>query len=200
MLFRSWEAWSGDIDAAIGWMVHRHPEAPLWLWSLRAGCLLASAAAVRWPGLQGMLLWQPAVTGQAVLQQWLRLASAGVMLGNRQAGRTAAQMRSALAAGQTVEVGGYALAANLASAIEAAELLAPAPGTQVQWLEVASRAAATVLAASRPVIDAWQGSGLTVRAQTVEGPPFWQTTELETAPALVKASLAALCDPAGTSG
>ena len=40
----TWQAWTDDVVRAAQWLTSRHPEAPLWLWGLRAGALLVGAA------------------------------------------------------------------------------------------------------------------------------------------------------------
>ena len=43
----SWQGWVDDIVEAARWLQQAPGDAPLWLWSLRAGCLLAAEAADR---------------------------------------------------------------------------------------------------------------------------------------------------------
>jgi hypothetical protein len=60
------------------------------------------------------------------------------------------------------------------------------------WLEVSTRAPATLLPATQRAVDEWMAAGHQVFTEVVEGPAFWQTQEIETAPALVSASLGAV--------
>lgn len=193
----SWSVWLNDVEAATDWLSRHYPQAPLWLWGLRAGALLASEAASRQSQLKGLLLWQPSVSGRIVLQQWLRLAAAGSLLADGAAPLTGTQLRAALATGQPVDIAGYTLGVNLAQAIDAAELCAPAAACEVHWLELAPRAEATLTAASRPIIDGWRSGGVAVHARALDGPQFWQSAELETAPSLIQASVAAVCGIVG---
>lgn len=188
----SWDDWLADVAAACAWLGQRYPGAQRWLWGHRAGCLLASAAAARDDAGHHLLLWQPMLAGKSLVQQFLRLkAAAG--LGDGVAAKPAlATLRAALAAGQTVEVAGYPLPASLLKALEAAVLVRPAPTRQVRCLEVSPRVGADVLPATAALMQAWLADGLDVQAQVVEGPAFWQSTEIEVAPALLPASLAAM--------
>ena len=43
----SWDAWVDDVLLACGWLREKAGDAPLWLWGLRAGCLLAVEAKRR---------------------------------------------------------------------------------------------------------------------------------------------------------
>jgi len=201
----SWDAWVNDVLLAARWLRERHPGAPLWLWGLRAGALLASQAAARLgPGERRLLFWQPALNGKAVLQQFLRLKAAAEMQQQGDGVQALQAMRAALAAGQSVAVAGYTVSASLAQGLEQATLALPASSgeaaapAQVAWLEVSSRAdaSATLLPAAASRVEAWRAAGHRVDARVVAGPAFWQTQEIEDAPALLDATLAALATPA----
>jgi uncharacterized protein len=193
----SWQAWVDDVTRAAHWLQSRHPGAPLWLWGLRAGALLATSAAPRIGGPLNLLFWQPAQQGKALLQQFLRLKAAAQLAdGGGKAILEAA--RAAMAAGQPVEVAGYLLPAALAQGMEAATLTPPAiaPGRLI-WLEVSTHAEPTVTPAALAAWPRWQAAGWQLEGQSVPGPAFWQTTEIEDAPSLLAVTSAALS--AGTA-
>jgi exosortase A-associated hydrolase 2 len=192
----SWEQWLADVTAAADWLRARH-GGELWLWGLRAGCLLAAEAARRLPGPQRLLLWQPQTSGRLVLQQFLRLKMAGQMQQGASKGVTEA-LRRDLDAGQTVDIAGYQLGPALARGLEAATLPVPAAGVagdRLVWLEVTSREPLALLPAAAAPLAQWRDAGHAVQAQAVAGPPFWQTLEIEEAPALVDASVATVLAP-----
>lgn len=186
----SWSGWLDDLAAALQWLRQRH-DAPLWLWGLRSGALLAAQAAARLDTAYGLLLWQPAASGKALLQQFLRLKAAASLQGGA-AKATLDAARAALAAGGSVEVAGYTLGAAVAQGLEAATLALPPAVRQVLWLEVTTRQPPALLPASEALVQAWQAAGHAVHAQAVAGPAFWQTQEIEDAPELLAATLAAL--------
>jgi uncharacterized protein len=163
------------------------------LWGLRVGCLLVNAAAAQNPNgrVWNQLYWQPQTAGKAVLQQFLRLK----LVSGLQAGEARAALsdpRQDWAANQTVEIAGYPVAPALAHGLERATLAVPTSGTQVIWLEISTREPAALLPASELAIGRWTAAGLSVQAQAVPGPGFWQTTEIEDAPALIGATTAVL--------
>ena len=199
----SWACWLDDVVRAVGWLREQHPAAAVWLWGLRAGCLVAVQAASRLDQPAHLLLWQPTPVGKSVLQQFLRLkVAAGLQGGSVQEAAdatgsadtqgTMATMRKSLLEGQPVSVAGYELPAALATDLERAQLDLPAKTGQVVWIEVSTRADAALLPASAQRVQAWRAQGHAVLARVVPGPPFWQTQEIEDAPALLDATLAAL--------
>ena len=186
----TWASWLHDVRAARDWLRQRC-DGPLWLWGLRAGGLLAVDAARSIEEPANFLFWQPAVSGQQHLQQFLRLKVAGEMLGGESKGAMAA-IRRQLDESQSPEIAGYRLNPELARGLEAAELTPPAQPGHVVWLELSTRDDATLPPASVKRIEQWQAAGHDVAAQIVQGPAFWQTTDIEEAPALIDASIAAL--------
>jgi len=186
----TWESWLQDTGAAHDWLRQRC-AAPLWLWGLRSGCLLAAEAAREIDTPANFLFWQPVISGKQFLQQFLRLKVAGEMLSGESKG-VMESLKAQLAAGQSVEIAGYALSAGMARGLESAELAPPARPGRLQWLDVSARPEATLAPASVKCIEPWQAAGFTVVSAVLPAPTFWQTTEIEEAPALLDATLAAL--------
>jgi uncharacterized protein len=190
----TWSGWIDDIVRAAGWLT-RHAAAPLWLWGLRAGCLLAANAARQLDIACNFLFWQPPAAGKLLLQQFLRLRVAADMLSGASVGAMAA-LRGQLAAGASVDVAGYTLTSDMAAGLEGATLLPPATsqqGGRLEWIELSSLAEAPPLGpASQQAVGAWRDAGCSVHSQVVPGPAFWQTAEIVEAPALLAATVRAL--------
>ncbi len=193
----TWEDWVSDIAEAALHLHNRHPG-PLWLWGLRAGALLAAAAAPRLPVRPRFLWWQPALAGRQVLQQFLRLKVAGDLLGSGGQKITVEALRKELADGRSVDVAGYELNPQLASGLEAA-VIGPASvqTDRVEWFELQQQEAGDLSPAAARGADALRQAGIGVRTHTVVGPAFWQTTEIEDAPELLHATCGALTAQAG---
>ena len=204
----TWSAWIDDVVAACQWLrsqpapgkeVAPDEPAPLWLWGLRAGCLLAVDAARKLAEPCHFLFWAPAPAGKPLLQQFLRLKVAGDMLAGNAKG-VMDGLRARLAMGNAVEIAGYALSPGLASGLEQADLSPPGPPgppnspARVEWLELSTRdpAAATLAPVAAQAQARWQQAGYSVGSHLVTGPSFWQTAELEDAPALISATIAAI--------
>lgn len=204
----SWQSWVSDVVQGCHWLRNRSTahgagpsHVPLWLWGLRAGCLLAADASKQLNEPCNFLFWQPPAAGKPLLQQFLRLKVAGDMLGGQAKGVMEA-MRQQLADGSPVEIAGYMLSPGLASGLEQAALAPPPPaGTgpaqRLEWFELSTREDASLSPVSAKTIAQWQPSGFAARSHLVRGPAFWQTTEIEESPALIAATTAALSNTPG---
>lgn len=182
-------SWFGDIMAAIAWLEQRG-SALLCLWGLRFGALLACEAAARWPErIKRLILWQPVLDGKIMLTQFLRIRVAASMA-ESSVGEKTEDLRSRLAGGQSIEIAGYELSAELARALEDMRIrgLELASDIRIDWLEVGAEASDTAVPAAQRVIDAWRRDGIAVSAATVGGDPFWTLQETTLAPALIDAT------------
>jgi hypothetical protein len=92
---------------------------------------------------------------------------------------------------EAVEVAGYTLHPDLAQGLESAQLQPPiagAHGSKLVWLEVVADLQAEWTPVALQSQQQWRDAGYGVAAERVRGPAFWQTTEIEEAPALLQAS------------
>lgn len=196
----TWARWQQDVAAAATWLRQRHDAAAdaLWLWGHRCGALLASEVAASLPQPAHLLLWQPATAGRTVLQQFLRLRLAADLQagpaeqrpeGTRGVVKT---LLDELAAGRPVDVAGYSVHPDLAAGLDRATLMPPRDGRRAVWLELSRADTPALLPASERVVAGWRAQGVPVDAAAVAGPGFWQSVEIEEAPALVEATRAAL--------
>lgn len=185
-----WQGWVDDV--ALGWSwLRAHCEGPRVLWSLRAGSLLA-ADWLHGPALEqpALLMWQPVSDGRQHLTQFLRLKAAGEMLADADARQAMSLLRESLQRGDGVEVAGYGLSAALAAGLDAASLrLPPGYSAPVALLEVDSRPQPELSPALARLTERLTKAGNLVRSEAVSGAAFWQTQEIETAPAMIEASL-----------
>ena len=189
----SWAAWVADVLQGCQWL-RQGNAGPLWLWGMRAGCLIAVDAARQLVQPCHFIFWQPPASGKILLQQFLRLKAAGEMMGGQAKGILQA-LRDQLARGQPVEIAGYQIAPALATGLEHATLSPPVEHTQahyVQWFELSTRQDATLSPASGQTVARWQQAGYTVDTHIVNGPAFWQTTEIEDATALIDSTTLSL--------
>lgn len=198
----TWQDWVNDVLLGCNWLRQQNmaPHAdsthlPLWLWGLRAGCLLAVEAARQLDAPCNFLFWQPSVAGKTQLHQFLRLKVAGDML-NGQGQGTMESLRQQLLSGFSLEIAGYTLAAGLAVGLQQADLeptlVQSGTNQRIEWMEVSDRDDAHLSPAAATALARWQQAGFAAHSSIVRGPPFWQTTEIEDAPDLLAATVAAL--------
>ena len=194
----SWEAWIDDLTTAARWLRARYTDAPLWWWGLRAGALLAREAAASEGGKHHLLFWQPTLQGKSAWQQFLRLKAAA-QLADGGGKALLDEARADVAAGRSVTIAGYTVAPALARSLENATLQ-PTPasaGGRLTWLELCSAAESPPSPAAVSAQSAWQAEGWATTLQAVRGPAFWQTTEIEDAPALIQVTRDTLLAPDG---
>lgn len=184
-----WEIWKQDAQAAIRWLQNR-VDGPISLWGLRLGGTLAADLA-RGPGMniEQLLLWQPVVSGEQFLRQFLRLRLAAEMLSNGAAKTGLRELQETLERGVSLEIAGYELHPELASAIGGLRLANLVPAVKrVHWLEVSSQPDPTMSRASLQALEAWRGDCVDVRSAVVTGEAFWSTLEITDCEALCNAS------------
>ncbi|ODU10889.1 MAG: hydrolase 2, exosortase A system-associated [Rubrivivax sp. SCN 71-131] len=193
-----WSGWLDDVDRA-GRRLLEETSAPLMLWGVRSGALLAAEALRRADALPAarLLLWQPVTDGKLFLNQTLRLRIASQMVSEAER-ETSEQIRARLAAGETIEVAGYPLSGRLADALAARRLadLVPPAACRVDWIEAVAQPGQAPAAASARVLEGWRTHGVTVNTCGAACPPVWQVHEPVDAPGLLQATLAALQEDA----
>jgi exosortase A-associated hydrolase 2 len=177
-----WNIWKNDLVFACDWIRSR-TSAPINLWGLRLGALLALDFASEYEKVLGkMILWQPIVDGASFLNQFLRLRIASEMFSNAGGPEMATgtkALRQHLMNGESLEVAGYELSPHLAAAIEkckAADLAVQTRG--VHWFEIVAERGRSISPAGMKVVNQWNLHGVKAHVHTVHGPPFWATQEI----------------------
>lgn len=187
----SWQDWKDDLS--FGWRLLRQrfgDELPGAVWSLRGGSLLVSD----WLADGGMsphwLMWQPIISGKQHLTQFLRLKVANEMLTDADTRTAMARIRASLNADEAVEVAGYEVSSKLASAMEAATVRIPgAYGGRLALIELSTAEPLALSPGTSIAVAKWGESGANVKSEVARGPAFWQTQEIELAPAAVAPSV-----------
>lgn len=187
----TWDLWLDDIRQAHQWL-SRAINAPVGLWGLRLGALLATSAAAHLESVANLLLWQPVISGKTHLTQFLRLKLAADALANGN-GQSTQHWMDQLTQGHDVEVAGYTVPPALALPMAQARLELPARfRAPVAWIEISPNDPPTVLPASAPVMERWREQGVPLCASALTGPAFWQTQEIEVCASLPAVSLSFL--------
>lgn len=180
-----WDLWHDDLARAWQWLDENLPG-PRYLWGLRLGALLALDFA-RHARPQALILWQPALSGRAHLQQFSRLQSAARLFS------------SVHAVEQQPEIGGYPMSAPLASDIASLDAVTITPVCPVHWMELsqpamdaaadyaraAGNASPHLQPASELLVERWRQAGALVQTYPIHGEPFWNSSEIGVSSALL---------------
>jgi len=199
----SWSLWKNDLYFLMQWIREQGSESAV-LWGIRTGCLLALETLndLNQCGpvtVEQLVLWQPVVSGQNFLKQFLRLKVAAAMMEGEKLAVN--DLLSASRQGDSIEIAGYGLSPALIEQISAASMknLEVPAATHVHWIEVASSEGKSLSPAAKGVTSSWIDNGVEVSCQVVLGEPFWSTQEIAMAPALVSVTtdlMSGACDGA----
>jgi exosortase A-associated hydrolase 2 len=188
-----WCTWLRDVETGADWL-QRQGRSRVGAWGLRLGALLAAELASRGGRFDRLLLWQPVVSGEAMMTQFLRVRIAAA-LGDAGTRETTKLLREKLRSGDSIEVAGYELHAELWAAIDTARLdRLPPTTTAVDWVELVPEQGRST-AGSERVTKKWREAGVQLSASTVVGQPFWSLQETTVVPELIAATSALFGTP-----
>ncbi|PRC90939.1 hydrolase 2, exosortase A system-associated [Solimicrobium silvestre] len=187
-----WDIWKSDIVAGLNWLQQKHSKS-LNLWGDRLGALLAmDVVRERREQINKLMLWQPVFSGEQFMTQFFRLLLANEMVsGKEQSVSGTKQIRAMLEAGETIEIAGYEIAADLAKQIDslnAQDWLLPAG--QLHWLEISNNAQNELAPARQLIADTWRQLGNSLQVHRLSGSAFWLAQETIIAPEWLNASCA----------
>ncbi len=182
-----WNTWRGDLDVAAKWLSSQG-HSQLGVLGTRAGALLALDFIQRHPEpIDLLVLWQPVITGNAWLTQFLRMRTALSATSKE----STEELQQRLMAGEKLEIAGYYISPDLTRGLAKQSLPDHLPA-QVQcavWLEVGNETGAKLPFASRKKVEMWQTQHEKVTGITVADPPFWVSQAAMEAPELLQATL-----------
>jgi exosortase A-associated hydrolase 2 len=182
-----WSIWKSDVAIAREWLQRRGPTLISAL-GLRLGGLLAMDLAKQENFFERLVLWQPVINGESMLNQFLRLRIAADMMSGAEERESTRSLRRIITSGVSIEVGGYELTPELVTAIDGLRIeeLSSRDSPPVSWLELTSEEGRSLAPASQRVIERWRENGIHVDAKQVTGPPFWSAAEIAEAPELLQ--------------
>lgn len=185
----AWTTWVADLQDCVEAEAQRFGVAPV-LWGVRLGAVIASEVAQRVPDCERLIFWQPVVSGDQALNQFLRLRIASELAS---AGRErVVDLRERLAAGEALEVGGYEIRPELALPLAQATLTPPQRIGIVDWFELSAATRVALSPGGVRAVDSWRQAGWQVSTHCVAGDPFWATQEIAVVPELIERTVVAL--------
>jgi exosortase A-associated hydrolase 2 len=181
-----WEIWKDDVRRAVQWLMRRTGSDAVHLWGLRLGALLSMDYGVSAEDAPaGYVLWEPVLSGEAFLSQFLRLRVARELVSGAGTATTR-NLREQLERGAALEIAGYVLAPQLARAMAGLDLAVLRPrAAPAYWVNIVPGPDASLPPAARRVVDAWRADGALVEARAVAGEPFWSSVEFVDSPRLL---------------
>lgn len=182
-----WKTWLAGIRAAIDWL-DTQPGGITAIVGVRLGAILAAQAHAELKRAEiAIVFWQPVLDGKVHLTQFFRIRIAAQLDRPDLPKETTGSMRQQLAAGQTLEVAGYEIHADLANAIDSARLanFMPPKTTRVLWLEHASPGRLELSIPGQSAVLDWERAGIEIESAAFSGPAFWQVHERVIAPTVI---------------
>jgi len=174
-----WSGWRQDLACACSHVLAHAPR-PLILWGLRLGALLALDYAASASPPDALLLWQPVLSGDTHLRQFMRLQSAARLL--------AADPDRSSDGEAATEVGGYVLSRGLRCDIRAIDAHALTPACPVFWIEQPGPSSDDFPQASAALIKRWNQAAVRIDSAVSPGPQFWATSEISECPSFLAAT------------
>jgi exosortase A-associated hydrolase 2 len=186
-------AWTDALCTAVDWLHDQYRGVSLWLWTLRTGALLVPPLLERAMPDAPLLLWQPVLSGAQYLSHLLRQQLASTLLGSSGEPVGTAAFRQRIVAGEQIEIGGYAISAQLARELDGATFDIPVGHRgPIMWFEVMATETPRLAPLSQSRIERASSEGANVAAQSLSGPSFWQSLEIERCDELIHPSAIAI--------
>ena len=186
-----WSLWRDDVVAGLEWLSDQGANICSLLGLRLGACLAADIARDPARRLGRLIVWQPVLRGEIFLNQFLRIRVASeIDAATSGAEVTTKSLKESLNGGNVLEIAGYQLHPELASALSTLRFvdLAEYCNLPIHWLEVAQEPCAPLAPASATAVLRLRESGRQVSSQTVPGESFWVIEEPANVPALVQAT------------
>jgi len=174
-----WSIWLDDANRALDWLIEQGFQT-ISVLGVRLGAILAaelaSSAVVK---LGNVVFWQPVISGQVVMTQFLRVFVTTSLHQSHRSEINTDTLRNQLLSGDSIEVGGYILSPILYQDIHKKTLDLDLKSTlPVTWLEISPNQSNKLSPVSQRLINEWQNVGhIDIKIIVVDGGPFWVVSE-----------------------
>ena len=186
----TWDIWVSDVISLVTWLASKANER-VSLLAIRMGALLVrSVLDATSTMLDKLVLWQPVINGDVMLNQFYRLKMAADLSSTGNERLTPKEIKSMLSNGDSVEIAGYLLNPDLVNpmSMQRLEQLNTISCPPVYWLELTSSSDGSLSIASQNVINVFRDNNREIHTVCIEGAKFWTTVEITDVPALHVAS------------
>jgi exosortase A-associated hydrolase 2 len=184
----NWDIWLENIQQLIQKLKQQGIQ-DISLVGLRMGCLLISDYLLLQQGnIKQVVFWKPVLSGQQMLNQFLRLRVANSMMNGEK--ETTKSLRDLLAKQGEIEVAGYQLNAELVSALDGKKLVTRNIDKNINWFwfEVLASSEQPVPIASQRILETSREAGVQISLEKVVGESFWANQEITELPNLINST------------
>lgn len=183
-----WQQWRGDILQAID-HAKELGYAKVSLLAIRSGTLLAMEAVAQRSDCHRLIFWQPAISGDAIITQFLRIKLAASMERDEK-GVTAADLKAEIANGNSIEVAGYDVSPGLFNGLKDSAVKSHLDicSLPIGWFTLVASEERKPPRPELKLIDEWRSRGAQIDHKICVGPAYWQAHERTLAPALIEAT------------
>ena len=189
-----WQTWQSDLTCSAQILLDQGAQRIV-LIGLRMGCLLAAEWLKRSElAVERLIFWQPVLSGQQLVNQFLRLRLAASMMSGQQR-ETMADLRQILSQQGELEVAGYTLSQSLIESLDQLRLetLMNACEVPVHWIEVQSKPDLALPLPVQKLRQQWADHAMNVHCESVVGEAFWSTQEIAEVPPLIEITRQIVC-------
>lgn len=183
----TWEIWLQNIATAIEWLKQQGAQT-ITLWGLRTGALLAMDFACRGqPKIDHLLCWQPVLSGETFITQFLRLRIAAAIMDSNAPKEKTSDLKRQLLEGQAIEVAGYCLNPDLIKPLLSlrADSMPLQDLKKIAIFEVVANEETQVSMGNSQFLTKLQENAIEASLTKVVGDAFWSTQEITAAPDLI---------------
>ncbi len=176
----SWSGWLEQLECCITSMQNDYGVNRYVLLGMRTGALLVADYLQKSRSKpEKLVLWQPVVDGALYLKQFLRLRLAADMLADSQ-GENSHALMQLLAAGEVVEVAGYALTSAVTDGLSSSSLknIDPKSLPATYWIDLVASEGQLPPLPHRNLAEIWHEANVTIQYQTTIGAPFWNSVDI----------------------
>lgn len=187
-----WDIWLADIKNSVDWLKQQGNKR-LSVLGIRLGAILAMEAVEKQNlHIEELVLWQPCLNGKVFLNEFLRLRTSNGTWNNAGKKDSLLDLRNMFHSGQSAEVAGYEMPAELAINIDSKNLSMPNIDNSypIHFFELVY-GGTELSPASKQLAENWQKNNLQISTRIINAPPFWTGNKVTVVPELIDLTIQA---------
>jgi exosortase A-associated hydrolase 2 len=181
----NWEIWVKNVRSAVNFLENLNSH-KIFFWGLRLGALLVLDYITRQKQKSNkIILWQPTLIGLKYINQQLRMNTYDKKSQPKSILKSSMEMEK----GEYAKIGGYSINHELYNSIVKLNIenfVKPEKIKRIEWFEISPVLENQLTFASGTIVKLIEDKRIKINARTLNGPPFWATTEISVVEKLVK--------------